>query len=75
MSPLISVILGSLLVYFTHAEKHNIAVIGELKKGLNPPSVTDLVFGSPHMIIAIKTGVITGIIGLAASTFHISISF
>ncbi|KAK7345848.1 hypothetical protein VNO77_16460 [Canavalia gladiata] len=65
MAPLTSVILGSLLVYFTHAEKHGVQVIGELKKGLNPPSLTNLVFVSPYMTTAIKTGIIVGIIALA----------
>jgi len=41
--------------------------IGELKKGLNPPSATDLVFVSPYVGTAIKTGLITGIIALAVS--------
>ncbi|KAJ1433102.1 STAS domain [Sesbania bispinosa] len=65
MAPLTSVILGSMLVYVTHAEKHGVQVIGDLKKGLNPPSVTDLVFVSPYMGTAIKTGFVTGIIALA----------
>ncbi|KAG5055317.1 hypothetical protein AAZX31_03G138600 [Glycine max] len=65
MAPLTSVILGSLLVYVTHAEKHGVQVIGNLKKGLNPPSATDLVFVSPYMGTAIKTGFVTGIIALA----------
>uniref|UniRef100_A0A7N0TUW6 STAS domain-containing protein n=1 Tax=Kalanchoe fedtschenkoi TaxID=63787 RepID=A0A7N0TUW6_KALFE len=39
--------------------------IGELKKGLNPPSVSDLAFGSPYLTTAIKTGIITGVIALA----------
>ncbi|WCJ21577.1 sulfate transporter 3 1 [Euphorbia peplus] len=65
MAPLTSVVLGSLLVYFTHAEKHGVQVIGELKKGLNPVSFEDLVFTSPYLSIAIKTGIITGIIALA----------
>ncbi|XP_061366980.1 sulfate transporter 3.1-like [Gastrolobium bilobum] len=65
MAPLTSVILGSLLVYLTHAEKHGVQVIGELKKGLNPPSVMDLVFVSPYMSTTIKTGLIIGIIALA----------
>ncbi|KAF5466090.1 hypothetical protein F2P56_016048 [Juglans regia] len=65
MAPLTSVILGSLLVYLTHAEKHGVEVIGHLKKGLNPPSVSDLAFGSPYLMTAIKTGIITGVIGLA----------
>ncbi|XP_026456982.1 sulfate transporter 3.1-like [Papaver somniferum] len=65
MAPLTSVILGSLLVYFTHADMHGVEVIGELKKGLNPPSYSDLAFGSPHLMTAIKTGIITGVIALA----------
>ncbi|XP_022979229.1 sulfate transporter 3.1-like [Cucurbita maxima] len=65
LAPLLSIILGSLLVYFTHAERHGVQVIGILKKGLNPLSVSDLVFGPPHLPIAIKTGIIIGIIGLA----------
>ncbi|XP_061375314.1 sulfate transporter 3.1-like [Gastrolobium bilobum] len=39
--------------------------IGELKKGLNPPSLTDLVFVSPYLTTAIKTGLVVGIIALA----------
>ncbi|CAI0448811.1 unnamed protein product [Linum tenue] len=49
LAPLTSVILGSLLVYFTHAEKHGVQVIGQLKKGLNPLSFGDLVFVSPYL--------------------------
>lgn len=41
--------------------------IGHLKKGINPLSVSELAFGSPHLSSAIKTGIITGIIGLAVS--------
>lgn len=65
MAPLTSVILGSILVYLTHAEKHGVQVIGHLKKGLNPPSFSDLVFVSPYLSTAIKTGIITGVIALA----------
>ncbi|KAK1399088.1 Sulfate transporter 3.1 [Heracleum sosnowskyi] len=65
MAPLISVVIGSLLVYFTHAEKHGIQVIGNLKKGLNPPSVMDLAFRSEYLATAIKTGIITGVVALA----------
>ncbi|KAG1334019.1 sulfate transporter 3.1 [Cocos nucifera] len=64
-APLMSVILGSLLVYLTHAENHGVQVIGYLKKGLNPPSATSLNFSSPYMLVALKTGIVTGIIALA----------
>nr|XP_010917792.1 sulfate transporter 3.1 [Elaeis guineensis] len=64
-APLTSVILGSLLVYLTHAENHGVQVIGYLKRGLNPPSATTLNFSSPYMMVALKTGIVTGIIALA----------
>ncbi|KAL0370486.1 UNVERIFIED_CONTAM: Sulfate transporter 3.1 [Sesamum angustifolium] len=65
MAPLTSVIMGSLLVYLTHAEKHGVQVIGELKKGINPASIMDLNFDSRYLTAAIKTGIVTGIIALA----------
>ncbi|KAH7666192.1 sulfate transporter 3 protein [Dioscorea alata] len=64
-APLTSVILGSVLVFLTHAENHGVQVIGYLKKGLNPPSLTTLVFSPPYMMIALKTGIVTGIIAMA----------
>ncbi|XP_057771618.1 sulfate transporter 3.1-like [Salvia miltiorrhiza] len=67
LAPLTSVILGSVLVYFTHAEKHGVEIIGHLKQGLNPQSVSELTttFGSTHLMTAMKTGVIIGVIALA----------
>ncbi|ONK76536.1 uncharacterized protein A4U43_C03F29290 [Asparagus officinalis] len=64
-APLTAVILGSILVYLTHAQNHGIEVIGYLKKGLNPPSLTSLILSPPYMMLAMKTGIITGIIALA----------
>ncbi|CAK9147019.1 unnamed protein product [Ilex paraguariensis] len=65
MAPLTSVILGSLLAYATHAERHGVQVIGHLDKGLNPISISDLNFGSQYLTTALKTGIITGVIALA----------
>ncbi|XP_073315564.1 sulfate transporter 3.1-like [Primulina huaijiensis] len=65
MAPLTSVILGSLLVYLTHAEKHGVQVIGHLEKGINPPSIMNLNFDSQYLPTTIKTGIVTGIIALA----------
>ncbi|RWV84070.1 hypothetical protein BHE74_00015162 [Ensete ventricosum] len=39
--------------------------IGYLKKGLNPPSMTSLIFTTPYLTVALKTGVVTGIVALA----------
>ncbi|XP_073153789.1 sulfate transporter 3.1-like [Henckelia pumila] len=65
LAPLASVILGSLLVYLTHAERHGVEVIGKLEKGLNRESLSELAFGSQHLMATIKTGVITGVVSLA----------
>ncbi|KAL8523031.1 hypothetical protein ACS0TY_013124 [Phlomoides rotata] len=65
MAPLTSVILGSLLVYLTHAERHGVQVIGNLKKGINPASIMHLNFDSKYLTGTIKTGIVTGIIALA----------
>ncbi|CAH1447374.1 unnamed protein product [Lactuca virosa] len=65
MAPLTSVILSSVFVYLTHAHKHGVQVIGELKKGLNPITIKELSFGSEYLFTAIKTGTVTGVIALA----------
>ncbi|PHT62139.1 Sulfate transporter 3.1 [Capsicum chinense] len=65
MAPLTSVILGSVLVYFTHAGKNGVQVIGHLKRGINPPSYSELAFSSQYLSIAIKTGIVTSVIALA----------
>ncbi|KAK4357410.1 hypothetical protein RND71_023020 [Anisodus tanguticus] len=39
--------------------------IGELKKGLNPLSITNLSFGGAYLSTAIKTGIVTGVVSLA----------
>ncbi|XP_060181518.1 sulfate transporter 3.1-like isoform X2 [Lycium barbarum] len=65
MAPLTSVILGSVLVYFTHAEKNGVQVIGHLEKGINPPSYSEVAFSSRYLTSAIKTGIVTGVIALA----------
>ncbi|KAK1267205.1 Sulfate transporter 3.1 [Acorus gramineus] len=64
-TPLMSVILGSILVYLTKAENHGVEVIGHLKRGLNPPSLTKLVFHGAYLMTSLKTGIVIGIIALA----------
>ncbi|KAL8252984.1 hypothetical protein R6Q59_036677 [Mikania micrantha] len=65
MAPLTSVILGSILVYVTHAEKHGVEVIGKLDEGLNPITISDLSFGSQYLSSVVKIGIVTGVIALA----------
>lgn len=53
-------LIFGLLLYF-------IWQIGDLQKGLNPPSWNMLIFSGTHLGLVIKTGIITGIIALTVS--------
>ncbi|XP_022761088.1 sulfate transporter 3.1-like isoform X2 [Durio zibethinus] len=57
-----SAVLGCCFLFFLLLTRY---FIGHLKKGLNPLSTSELVFGSPHLMAAVKTGIIIGVIGLA----------
>ncbi|CAH2053583.1 unnamed protein product [Thlaspi arvense] len=63
-SPLASVVISTLLVYLIRSKTHSISFIGHLPKGLNPTSSNMLYFSGTHLALAIKTGIITGILSL-----------
>ncbi|KAG2320955.1 hypothetical protein Bca4012_056025 [Brassica carinata] len=63
-APLLSVIVSTLLVFVTRADRHGISVIGKLQEGLNPPSWNMLQFHGSHLGLVAKTGLITGIVSL-----------
>ncbi|CAL0308767.1 unnamed protein product [Lupinus luteus] len=63
-APLTSVILSTILVFLLRNKVHKIAIIGELPKGVNPPSSNMLYFNGPYLALAIKTGLVTGILSL-----------
>ncbi|KAG4972583.1 hypothetical protein JHK85_039004 [Glycine max] len=63
-APLTSVILSTILVFLLRNKTHQISVIGHLPKGVNPPSANMLYFNGPYLALAIKTGIITGILSL-----------
>ncbi|KAF6172891.1 hypothetical protein GIB67_035445 [Kingdonia uniflora] len=65
ISPILVVIVGCLFAYFTHSEKHGIAIVGELGKGINPLSINRLNFDSEYLPYTLKAGIITGILALA----------
>lgn len=63
-APLTSVILATVFSFFTRHENHRINIIGHLQKGLNPPSISMLCFHGPYLPLALKTGLVTGLIAL-----------
>lgn len=63
-APLTSVILSTLIVFLLRSKSPHISIIGNLPKGLNPPSSNMLFFSGSFFGLAIKTGIITGILSL-----------
>ncbi|KAH9762117.1 putative sulfate transporter 3.4 [Citrus sinensis] len=63
-APLTSVILSSLLIFLLKSKLKHVSIIGHLPKGVNPTSENKLYFHGPHLQLAIKTGIITGILSL-----------
>ncbi|KAI3832484.1 hypothetical protein MKW92_043298 [Papaver armeniacum] len=64
IAPLISVILSTLIVYLSRADKHGVRIVKHINKGLNPSSAKELQFTGPHVGEAAKTGLICAIIAL-----------
>ncbi|KAH8507802.1 hypothetical protein H0E87_010099 [Populus deltoides] len=67
-APLISVVLSTLLVYLTRADKHGVMIIKHIKKGLNPGSIHELQFNNPHIGEVAKTGLIVAVIAITEAT-------
>ncbi|ESR64343.1 putative sulfate transporter 3.5 [Citrus sinensis] len=65
MAPMVTVVVGCLFAYFAHAEKHGIQIVGDLRKGINPPSIGYLNFKSEYLTVTVKAGIITALIALA----------
>ncbi|KAL7239849.1 hypothetical protein ACSBR2_005671 [Camellia fascicularis] len=65
IAPMVVVATGCLFAYFAHAEKHGIQIVGDLKKGINPISLTNLNFDSKYISAALKAGIITAMVALA----------
>ncbi|WCJ44525.1 Sulfate transporter 1.1 [Euphorbia peplus] len=65
IAPLVSVILSTLIVFLTNADKHGVKIVKHIKGGLNPISIHDLQFNGPHLGEVAKIGLITAVIALA----------
>ncbi|XAR53313.1 hypothetical protein NMG60_11021832 [Bertholletia excelsa] len=63
-APLTSVVISTLLVFLFKSHSQAISKIGKLPKGINPSSLNSLHFHGQYLGLAIKTGLITGILSL-----------
>ncbi|KAJ8541414.1 hypothetical protein K7X08_002230 [Anisodus acutangulus] len=64
IAPLISVVLSTLIVYLTKADQHGVKIVKHFKGGLNPSSLHQLQFNSPHIGELAKIGLICAIVAL-----------
>ncbi|CAD5177847.1 unnamed protein product [Musa acuminata subsp. malaccensis] len=64
IAPLISVILATLLVYVTRADKHGVQIVKKIEKGINPSSVDQIRFAGSFAAKGFRIGVVAGMVAL-----------
>ncbi|KAI9103519.1 hypothetical protein K1719_023142 [Acacia pycnantha] len=63
-APLVSVIISTLFVYITRADKKGVAIVTHIEKGVNPSSASEIFFSGKYLSPGIRIGVIAGFIAL-----------
>ncbi|XP_004490362.1 sulfate transporter 1.3 isoform X1 [Cicer arietinum] len=64
IAPLISVVLSTLFVYITRADKHGVAIVKHIEKGINPSSVKEIYFTGNYLGKGVRIGIVAGMIAL-----------
>ncbi|XP_012093200.2 sulfate transporter 2.1 [Jatropha curcas] len=64
IAPLVSVVLSTLIVFLTRADKHGVKIIKHIKGGLNPSSIHQLQFNDPQIGQIVKIGFIVALVAL-----------
>ncbi|MFS7990984.1 putative SLC26A/SulP transporter, STAS domain, STAS domain superfamily [Helianthus anomalus] len=65
IAPMAVVAIGCIFAYAADAKKYGIAIVGPLKKGINPSSLKNLDFNPKYISAPIEAGVITAFVALA----------
>ncbi|XP_054788355.1 sulfate transporter 1.3-like [Prosopis cineraria] len=68
IAPLISVILSTLIVFITRADKQGVEIVKHIKKGTNPSSVKEIYFSGDFLGKGFKIGIVAGMIALTEAT-------
>ncbi|KAL5149627.1 Sulfate transporter 1.3 [Glycine soja] len=68
IAPLVSVVLSTLFVFLTRADKHGVAIVKHLEKGLNPSSVKEIYFTGDYLGKGFRIGIVAGMIALTEAT-------
>ncbi|KAI4317236.1 hypothetical protein L6164_025125 [Bauhinia variegata] len=67
ISPLLSVVLSTLIVFLTRADKKGVNIVKHIKGGINPSSIHQLDFNSPYAGEVAKIGLIVAVVALTES--------
>ncbi|XP_017423355.1 sulfate transporter 2.1 [Vigna angularis] len=67
ISPLLSVLLSTLIVFLTRADKSGVNIVRHIKGGLNPSSINQIELNSPHIGALAKTGLFAAAVALTES--------
>ncbi|CAO1945790.1 unnamed protein product [Urochloa humidicola] len=65
IAPFMVVIIGGIFAFLVKGNEHGIPIVGDLKKGINPLSISQLTFTDKHVNLAVKAGFLSGILALA----------
>nr|CAD55695.1 sulphate transporter [Aegilops speltoides] len=64
IAPLISVVISTFCVYITRADKQGVAIVKDIKQGINPPSFHLIYWSGPYLAKGFRIGVVAGMVAL-----------
>ncbi|XP_028206424.1 sulfate transporter 2.1-like [Glycine soja] len=67
ISPLVSVVVSTLIVFITRADKNGVKIVKHVKGGLNPRSLHQLDFNNPYIGEVAKIGLVVAVVALTVS--------
>ncbi|XP_062219854.1 probable sulfate transporter 3.5 [Phragmites australis] len=65
IAPFMVVVIGGIFAFLVKGDEHGIPIVGDLKKGINPLSISQLTFHGKNVKTAVKAGLLSGILALA----------
>ncbi|KAG4921717.1 hypothetical protein JHK82_050674 [Glycine max] len=67
ISPLVSVVVSTLIVFITRADKNGVKIVKHVKGGLNPSSIHQLDFNNPYIGEVAKIGLVVAVVALTVT--------
>ncbi|KAL6560711.1 Solute carrier 26 [Orobanche gracilis] len=64
VAPLISVIVSTLFVFITHAEKNGVQIVNHIERGINPSSLHQIHFTGSYLGKGFRIGAVAGMVAL-----------